>query len=64
MGTESELKWLFEGFMVKRMELLLKDIKTKKETSMAARFKPAQPQARARYHCDCFDEQCQGQTCH
>ena len=49
MGTESELKWLFEGFMVKRMELLLKDIKTKKKKSAAARFKPAQPQVRARF---------------
>jgi hypothetical protein len=50
--------------LLKRMELLLKGIKIKKEKSMAACFKPAQPQVRASYQCDCFDEQCQVQTCH
>ena len=42
---------------------MLKDIKTKKEKSVAARFKPAQPQVRARFQCDSFDEQRQVQTC-
>jgi hypothetical protein len=35
--------------LLKMMELLLKDIKTKKKKRAAARFKPAQPQVRARF---------------